>query len=114
MTDEVPGGASPSPDQPVLPSGIPRWEPPPYTPPTYYTPESLGSPGSPEPRKPSVARRTALLLLILGLVVGGAVAFGITKATSPTKGSVTINVDNTPVHVANNNASGVAQSLVPA
>ena len=110
MNDEAPGGATPGAGQP--PFGSPsRYDPPPYTPPTYSAPSS---PGAPEPRKPSPARRTAFLLVLVGLIVGGGAAFGITKATTPTHGSVTINVDNTPVHVANNNASGVAQALVPA
>jgi putative serine protease PepD len=55
-----------------------------------------------------------VLLLILGLVAGGAVAFAVTRATNPTRGSITINVDNTPAHVTTNNAAGVAQQLVPA
>ena len=65
--------------------------------------------------QPSAARawRGGVLMLIAGLIIGGAAAFGATRATAP-GGSVTINVDNTPIHASTGNSEGVAQLLVPA
>lgn len=134
MTDETPGSPTPEsgggfiPPQggPTPPSedvGTPSWMQPVPAPPSW-APGAAAAPGSPPPSdpspwapprgRPSLTRRAGAILLIVGLIVGGAIAFGVTKATSSPGGAVTINIDNTPVHVSTSNASGVAQALVPA
>lgn len=72
------------------------------------------SPPAAEPSPPaSLSRRGGALILVAGLLIGGAIVYGVTRATGP-GGTVTINVDNTPVHASTSNAEGVAQMLVPA
>ena len=134
MSDETPEFGAPdgtpatpstpsTPDTPYTPSWMqpvpqpPGWAGEPSLPPggpsaaPMPTPTPAPTPGA----GPSLTRRAGVLLLLVGLILGGAIAFGVTKATTSSPGgSVTINVDNTPVHVSTSNASGVAQALVPA
>ena len=111
MTDDVPG-AAPGGGQTPYPGAGPS-TPAPYTPPVY-TPPIYAPPGSSPSSGPSLTRRAGLLLLVLGLVAGGGIAYGVTRATTNAQKGITINIDNTPAHVTTNNASGVAQQLVPA
>ena len=142
MSEDTPGvgtpagasGYTPPQGNPWPPSsepGSPPWQAPPLqtppgagtpyvpTPPSWTeqpsAPPSFPSHTPPDDGAPSLTRRAGAILLVVGLVVGGGIAFGVTKATnSAPGGSVTINVDNTPVHASGSNASGVAQALVPA
>jgi putative serine protease PepD len=133
-TPEGGGGLVPSQGTPQPPSaepGAPPWQdaqqPPPgagtaYVPsPPHWSAQPSSPPSVPSRTPsssgggPSLTRRAGAILLVLGLVAGGGIAFGVTRATNSSRGgSVTINIDNTPVHVSNSNASGVAQALVPA
>ena len=95
MTDETPSA----------------WPPPPPLEPDSaftYTPEA--SPA--HPGTPSITRRAAASLLLLGLIVGGVAVYGVTRITEP-GGTVSIKVDNTPVHAITGNAEAVAQQLIP-
>ena len=106
MNDETPATGAPDAGPPPFPAFEPAYQPASYPP----APPS----GPPAHRAPSVSRRIAAVLVVAALIVGGGIAYGVTRATTHSTGSVTINVDTTPVHVTTSNASGVAQQLVPA
>lgn len=107
MNDDAPATGAPDAWPPPSSPGIAsHYEPPPFVP---------APPPGPSPRRaPNVTRRAAAVLVVVALVVGGGIAYGVARATTSSGRSVTINIDNTPVHVPTTNASGVAQQLVPA
>ncbi|HWW10341.1 MAG TPA: trypsin-like peptidase domain-containing protein [Candidatus Acidoferrales bacterium] len=78
---------------------------------SFAVPAPPPHPGS-SPPGPRLGVRGAALLVI-GLVVGGGVAYGATRL-SDTSSTVHIAVDMTPVKVPTNNTVGVAKALVPA
>jgi putative serine protease PepD len=80
---------------------------------SYAEPPPPAPPASETSSPASTLRRHGALVLVAGLVIGAAAAYGVTRVTGP-GGTVTINVDNTPVHASTNNAEGVATMLVPA
>jgi putative serine protease PepD len=109
MNDDAPQAGAPD-------AGVPqsRALEHPYQPLAYPPLPPAPPPGPTPARGPSISRRLAAAFIVGALIVGGGIAYGVTRATTPAGRSITINVDNTPVHTTTTNASGVAQQLVPA